>query len=61
MIPSLPWFLYYGRILGMKRDEILCMRFGEMQDMIACHAIANGICEEKKPSVTFFDDALAMR
>ena len=44
----------------MSRQEILCMRFGEMQDMIACYAIAHGACEEKRKKVTNFDDAMMM-
>ena len=61
MRPSLPWFLYYGRTLGMSKSEILVTTVGEMQDMIACIAICNGVAKEKKKSYMDFDAALAMR
>lgn len=61
MTPSLPWFLYYGRTLGMSKAEILVTTVGEMQDMIACMAIVNGVATEKKKRSMNFDDALAMR
>lgn len=41
------WFLFYGRQLSMSRSEILCTKYGEMLDMIACLAIYNGA--EPKP------------
>lgn len=59
MIPSLPWFLYYGRTLGMSKNEILITTVGEMQDMIACIAISNGIAKEKRHKS--FDEMLMMR
>lgn len=45
----------------MSKDEILCTRFGEMQDLIACHAISNGVVKEKSKHYTDFDTVLSMR
>lgn len=50
--------LYYGRMLGMTKDEIENTRYGEMLDMIACHAIYNGAKPKIKRSM---EDVLAMR
>ena len=36
------WFLYWGRRLGMSKQEILSTRLGEMLDMLDCNAIAHG-------------------
>lgn len=40
------WYIYYGRKLNMGREETLCTRYGEMQDMIACLSIENGGAEQ---------------
>ena len=60
-MPSLPWFLYYGRLLGMSKSEIIVTTVGEMQDMMACYAISNGLATEKKKRHSDFDAAIAMR
>ena len=59
MIPSLPWFLYHGRKLGMSKAEIMVTTIGEMSDMMACMAIENGVVKEKKRKS--FDDMLMLR
>lgn len=51
--------MYYGRTLNMSKEEILITTVGEMQDMIACMAIVNGVAKEKKKLT--FDEALALR
>ena len=43
----------------MSKAEIMVTTIGEMQDMIACIAISNGVAKEKK--TLSFDDALALR
>ena len=43
----------------MSKAEILVTSVGEMQDMIACIAISNGVAKEKK--TLSFDEALALR
>lgn len=43
----------------MSRSEILVTTVGEMQDMIACQAIVNGVAKEKKK--LSFDEAIALR
>lgn len=48
MKPSLPWFLYQGRKIGMSKREIMVTTVGEMSDMIACMLIEAGVVKEKK-------------
>lgn len=43
----------------MSKSEILVTTVGEMQDMIACMAIVNGVAKEKKK--LSFDEAIALR
>lgn len=43
----------------MSKAEILVTTVGEMQDMIACMAIANGHAKEKKRLT--FEEMLALR
>lgn len=43
----------------MSKAEILVTTVGEMQDMIACMAIVNGVAKEKKRMT--FDEMLALR
>ena len=52
LIPSLPWFLYHGRCLGMSKAEIMITTVGEMSDMVACRMIEAGVAKEKKPKPT---------
>ena len=42
----------------MSRQEALHIRLGEMLDLMAAHAIANGGAEEKKAAVTGWDAAM---
>lgn len=39
---NLAWYLYYGRLLGMGRREVLSSPVGEILDLIACMAIDHG-------------------
>ena len=55
---SFTWLLFYGRQLGMSRDEIVITRYGEMLDMITCLAIHNGSAKEVAGRVTDYEDAL---
>lgn len=45
---NLSWYLFYGRKLGMSKEEILCTTTGEMSDMLACMAIYSGAMRPKK-------------
>lgn len=47
----------------MGRQEILCTRYGEMQDMIACLSIYEGtaVPKKQKKRYTDFDAALKLR
>ena len=47
------WFDFYGRILNIPRNEVNCMPFGELGDMIACYQIMNGA--EQKQEVDDLD------
>lgn len=59
---NLSWFLFYGRYLGMGRQEILNTRYSEMLDMIACLAIYNGAEQKKRKRIlTDFDAVMALR
>lgn len=59
---NLSWFLFYGRQMNMKRQEIIATRYGEMLDMISCLSIYNGGAEQKiKKRKLSFDEALSLR
>ena len=45
----------------MRRQEIMCTRYGEMLDMIACLAIYNGAKAKKKQKPWTFDAAMKVR
>lgn len=36
----------------MSAEDVLCMRFGEFQDLMACDAIFRGVAEEKAAQLT---------
>lgn len=52
---NLAWYLFYGRKLGMSKQEILVTPIGEMDDMISCLAIYEGSAKPKKPKMRFVD------
>lgn len=59
---NLSWFLFYGRYLGMQKQEILNTRYSEMLDMVSCLAIFNGANPKQKNRViTDFDAAMQLR
>lgn len=55
------WYLFYGRRLNMSRREILCTKYGEMLDMIACLAIQNGAPEKQQKQKMSFEQAMKLR
>lgn len=59
MTICLSWYIFYGHMLNMTKQETLCTRYGEMNDLISCLAIYNGRAEEKKKMS--FDEALMLR
>lgn len=56
---NLSWFLYYGRLLHMQREEILISTIGEMKSMINAMAISNGMAQPKKPKLSY-DQAMSL-
>lgn len=54
MTNSVMWFLYFGRRLGMSKEEILLTDIGEMYDMMACQAVIEDGAEVERTS-DFFD------
>lgn len=57
----LSWYLFYGHMMNMTRQETLVTRLGEMNDLIACLAIYNGTAHEKGDPLQSFERALQMR
>ena len=53
--------LFYGRKLGMGKQEIMVTRYGEMLDMIACLSIYNGAKPKRKAKHWTFDEAMKVR
>lgn len=41
--------MFYGRKLGMSKQEILYTPIGEMLDMLACFSITEGGAKQKVP------------
>ena len=58
---NLQWFLFYGRMLHMQRQEILCTTYGEMCDMISCLAVYNGSEKIKQSPSMRMEDILSLR
>lgn len=46
---------------GLSRHEARHIRLGEILDLMAAHAIANGAAEQKQAAVTRFEDAMKVR
>lgn len=44
----------------MSRQEILCTRYSEILDMIACFAIYNGAKQKKKQKKLSFEETLGV-
>lgn len=58
---NLSWFLFYGRMLNMTKQEIMCTRYGEMLDMISCFSIQNGAKPKRKKKTYHFEEAMMLR
>ena len=52
------WFVFYGSLFGMNRQESLTYIYGEMKDLIECYAIFHGA--EPAPKEWTFDEAMAL-
>ena len=46
---------------GMTRHEAMHIPLGEILDLMAAHAIANGIAEQKQAAVTRWEDAMHIK
>ena len=55
------WFLFYGRMLNMSKQEILCTSYAEMGDMISCFSIFNGAEPKKIKEPCSMDGLLKLR
>lgn len=58
------WFIYYGHVLGMTRQETMMTRFGEMRDLITCLQIDRGELipkESARTKVWTYDEAIALK
>lgn len=56
------WLIYWGRQMGMSKNEVLSTRMGEMLDMLDCNAITHGSAHQKKGKVQMsFDEAMKLR
>ena len=47
--------MFYGRKLGMSKQEIYVTPIGEMLDMLACLSIYEGSAKPKKPKMKMED------
>ena len=47
------WFIYFGRKIGMSKEEILRTDIGEMYDMMACMSVIEGGAEVETPNDFF--------
>ena len=55
------WYLFFGRKLGMSKQEILVTPFGEMRDMISCLQIYQGVARQKNIKKWTFEEAINLR
>ena len=54
--------MFYGRLLNMDKQEILCTPYGEMCDMISCFSVFRGAAEPKEKQKHYtFDEAMQLR
>ena len=54
------WFIFYGHMLHMSRQETMLTRYGELIDMISCLAVYNGGAEVDDKKNMTLDDILAL-
>lgn len=54
------WFVFYGHMLNMSRQETMLTRYGEFIDMISCLAVYNGGAEVDEAKNMTFDEVMAM-
>jgi hypothetical protein len=54
------WILFYGRTLGMSKQEIMVTDYAEMVDMITCLSIYNGIQQPETTRKIYDFDAAMM-
>lgn len=58
---NLSWYIFYGTLLNMERQDVLNYKFGEFEDLMSCLDIYNGNAEQvtkKKPQT--FDEIMSM-
>lgn len=54
------WFIFYGHMLNMPRQETMLTRYGEMIDMISCLAVYHGGAEIDDSRSMTFDEVMAL-
>jgi hypothetical protein len=42
---NLAWNLYFGLRIGLTRQEVMYMPYGQFKDMLSCHSIYTGIAD----------------
>ena len=50
---NISFFVFYGHMLNMSRQETLNTLYGEMLDLISCLAVYNGVAVPKKEKLSF--------
>lgn len=54
------WFLYYGLMIGMTRDETLSIPYSQLLDLIAVHQIKQEGAEAKPTEAEEMDDFMRL-
>lgn len=52
--------MFYGRLLNMKKQEILCTPYGEMCDMVSCFSIFRGAEPKAAQKHYSYDEAMRL-
>ena len=58
---NLSWYIFYGTLLNMGRQDVLNCRYGEFRDLMSCLAIYNGSAEQvNKKTPRTFEEVIMM-
>lgn len=53
--------MFYGRLLNMEKQEILCTPYGEMCDMVSCFSIFRGAEPKTGQRNYSYDEVMQLR